>query len=186
MGLQALQSSGLLFNSNFLAPSSDDAYTGYRGELVLVEGGVDETKGFIKPPLEVLRDAVILSTEKLKFVIGGLDHVRSVATFLQKYRSELASDFRAVFYIVDLSAPVQLVDDEQNLWLIPLKSGVPWNELMDELALEKHDFKGQSAVDKIVTMYQALRDQPSTAPVTSLDQALESTTEQVRETWGAV
>ena len=61
-----------------------------------------------------------------------------------------------------------------------------WNEVMDELALEKSDFKGLSAADKVVTLYKELSGYKPKYPHVSLDEALSNTTDAVREAWGAV
>jgi hypothetical protein len=42
--------------------------------------------------------------------------------------------------------------------VIPLVQGVSWNEVIDELALGKSDFKGQKPADKIITVYKELQN----------------------------
>jgi hypothetical protein len=67
MALQQYKENNLLFNINFLEASSG-GLDGYRGELVLVEGEVADAKGHAKPPVEVMRGAVLLADVKLKLV----------------------------------------------------------------------------------------------------------------------
>jgi hypothetical protein len=50
-----------------------------------------------------------------------------------------------------------------------------------ELALEKSDFKGQSAADKVLTLYRELTAYKPKYPSVSLDEALANTTGAVRE-----
>lgn len=70
--------------------------------------------------------------------------------------------------------------------LIPLLQGVPWNGVLDELALKKSDFKGKSAAQKIATLADELRGYKPKFPTLPLDDVLASATEVVREGWGAV
>jgi hypothetical protein len=65
-------------------------------------------------------------------------------------------------------------------------NGVPWNEIIDELAMEKSDFKGQSSADKILTVYKELQSYNPKSPSITLEEALAATTDKVREVAGAV
>jgi hypothetical protein len=157
MPLEKFKDAGLLFNSNFLEQTSEPGTWGYRGELVVVPGEVADAKGHNKPPVEVMRGAVLL-----------------------------ADDMKALLYVVNIKEPMQVEMAGIDFTLIPLVQGVPWNEVIDELALEKSDFKGQSAADKIMTLYKELLQYKPKYPKVSLDEALGTTTETVREAWGAV
>jgi hypothetical protein len=184
--LNNYKEAGLLFNSNFLEETSEAGVFGYRGELVLIEGGVGDAKGHAKPPVEVMRGVVLLGGDKLKLVIGALDQLSSIEAFVEKYKADFAAGMKAVLYVVNLKDPVQTVIEGTNFVLIPLVQGVTWNEILDELALEKSDFKGQSAADKILTVYSELQSYKPKYPTVSLDDALASTTDRVRAAWGAV
>jgi hypothetical protein len=186
MPLNKYKESGLLFNSNFLEESSDAGVFGYRGELVLIEGGVGDAKGHAKPPVEVMRGVALLGGDKLKLATGAIDQLTQINTFVEKYKADFASDMKAVLFVVNITNPIQVVIEGINFVLIPLVQGVPWNELIDELGLEKSSFKGQSAADKIVTVYNELGCYKPKYPTVSLDDALASTTDTVRESWGAV
>lgn len=186
MILQKFKDAALLFNSNFLEQTSEAGTWGYRGELVLVEGGVGDAKGHSKPPLEVMRGAVLLGGERLQLFIGAIDRVASLPTLVEKYQADFAPGMKAVLYVVDLKDPMRVELAGTEFVLIPLLQGVPWNEVIDELALEKSDFKGQSAADKILTLYKELQQYTPKYPQVSLDEALAATTGAVREAWGAV
>lgn len=185
MPLEAYKSSGLLFNSNFMEKTSGGAMA-YRGELVLVEGEVADAKGHSKPPVEVMRGAAILDDGKLKLVIGAIDQMDLLPVFIDKYKADFAPDMCAVLYVVNLETAVQVEIENINFILIPLVQGVPWNETIDELGLEKSDFKGQSAADKLVTMLDEIKSYKPKYPKVTLDEALASVTDEVREGWGAV
>ena len=186
MPLDKYKESGLLFNVNFLEQTSEAGVFGYRGELVLVGGEVADAMGHAKPPVEVMRGVVILADDKVKMIVGALDQLESLTTFTQKYQADFASDMLAVLFVVNIKSRCQVVIDGINFILIPLVQGVPWNEIIDELALEKSDFKGQSSADKILTVYHELQTYSPKSPSVALDEALAATTATVRAAFGAV
>lgn len=187
MSLQAISDQRLLFNTNFLSKTSEDSMMGFRGELILVEGETGDNKGHSKPPVEVMRGAVILDkNEELILVVGALDDVASITKFVEKYKPHFASDMKVLLYIVNITEPMQVAIDGINFVLIPLVQGVPWNEVIEELGLLKSDFKGQSAADKIVTLYNEFQSYSPKYKTGTLDEALAAKTDAKREAWGAV
>ena len=58
MLLERYQESEKLFNVNFVADAGA-GLAGYRGELVLVAGEVGDSAGRRKPPVKVLKEAVL-------------------------------------------------------------------------------------------------------------------------------
>lgn len=187
MSLQELNEQNLFFNTNFLSPATEDGMVGYRGELILIEGEIGDAKGHAKPPLEVMRGAIILEKDgKFVFLAGALDEIDSIKLLVEKYKGYFAKDMKALLYAVNIAEPMQVEIDGINFVLIPLVQGVPWNEVIDELALEKGDFKGQSAADKIVTVYKEFQSYSPKYKTVSLDEALACVTDKKREAWGAV
>ena len=186
MPLDRYKDSGLLFNQNFLEPTSTPGLTGYRGELVVVPGAVADDRGHHKPPVEVMRGVVILADDKLRLLIGAIDDIAVLPTLVDAYRDDFADDMIGLVYVVNIAAPVKLELGGAGFVLIPLLQGVPWNETIDELALEKGDFKGQSAADKIVTLFEEMKGYRPKYPETTLDEVLAAATDVKREGWGAV
>ena len=186
MPLARYKAEGLLFNQNFLEATSTDGLSGFRGELVLVQGEIADDKGHHKPPVEVMRGVAMLADEKLKLVVGSIDDITMLSTFIDKYQADFADDMLALIYVVNIETSVQVDINGINFVLIPLLQGVPWNEAIDELALEKSDFKGQSAADKIITLCDEMKSYKPKYPAASLDDVLASATDVKREGWGAV
>lgn len=186
MLLKQYKDAGLLFNSNFLEQSNNTGTWGYRGELVLIPGEVADAKGHVKPPVEVMRGVVLLADDKLRMVVGAIDQMSSLQTFIDRYRDDFSPEMRALIYVVNLSVSCQVEIEGIRFVLIPLIQGVPWNEVIDELGLEKSDFKGQSAADKIVTLLDELKSYKPKYPEISLDETMASVTDVVREGWGAI
>lgn len=186
MLLEKYKSDNLLINSNFLSETGTSGTFGYRGELVLIEGGTGDAKGHAKPPLEVMRGAVLLAGDKLKMVVGALDDIAHAETFFEKYKSDLEADAQILLFVVNIRSNLQIDADGQLLTCIPMQSGIPWNEAIDELRLEKSDFKGQSPADKIVTLWDAMKDWQPRAEKVSMQEALGRAEDIKREVFGAV
>ncbi|MET0055383.1 MAG: hypothetical protein ABW108_11275, partial [Candidatus Thiodiazotropha sp. 6PLUC10] len=157
MPLQQFNEDGLLFNTNFLDQTSTSGLYAYRGELVLVKGEVADDKGHTKPPVDVMRGAILLGDEKIKLLIGAIDDVASLNTLVEKYKADFSPEMKALLYVVNIEDPAQVEIEGITFVLIPMTQGVPWNETIDELGLEKSDFKGQSSADKLVTLLDEMQ-----------------------------
>jgi hypothetical protein len=184
--LESYKSNGLLFNSNFLEATSQEGVDAYRGELVLIKGEVADALGHSKPPVEIMRGVALLASDKLKMVVGAIDQLDLLPTFLDKYKADFDAGIRIVLFVVNVESAMQLEAEGAQITLIPLVQGVPWNEILDELGLEKSDFKGQSAGDKVATLNDELKSYKPKYPVVTLEEALAATVDIVRESWGAI
>ncbi|MGF1548569.1 MAG: hypothetical protein ACFCUG_14715 [Thiotrichales bacterium] len=187
MLLNTYERRGLLYNMNFKEATTSGGMGAYRGDLVLVEGEVADAMGRRKPPTVTLKGAVLLAdAERLKLAAGSLDALSDFESFLELYGADLAPDLCAVFYVVNIAKPLLTTVDGFDIVLIPMTDGLVWNELADELKLDKSDFKGQSSADKVLTVLQAFRDyRPKYAQV-SWDEALKRTIAAKREARGPV
>jgi hypothetical protein len=187
MLLNRYEQDALLFNSNFSEETSESGMVAYRGELVIIEGEVGDAQGRRKPPLAVMRHGVLLTKgDKLAMLVGCLDSLSLLEPLLKKYGKDLASDAKVLLYVVDITKSMQVEADGVNIVLIPLTNGVAWNELLDELVLEKGDFKGQSAGDKVVTAWKAFGDYHPKYPKLDMAEAMTNTADIKREAIGAV
>ena len=188
MLLDKYEQSGLLFNKNFKEKTSNDGMFAYRGELVLIEGEIADDKGHTKPPVAVMRHAVLLEKDgKITFTVGFLDDLNQLNSFFEKYKADFADDMQALFFVINITKPMQINVDGSRIILVPLTEGVAWNELIEELAMEKSDFKGQSAGDKIVTAWSEFKDDYKPKYDTeTFDDAFSFTADIKREARGAV
>lgn len=187
MALNHYEQQGLLFNTNFLATTGADGELGYRGELVLVEGEVADDKGRTKPPVALIRHATMLGKDdKLSFVVGIIDQLELLTIFFEKYLDDFADDIQVLLYVVNITEPMQVEMCGVNVVLIPLSEGVVWNELVDELCLEKSDFKGQKPAEKIATAYKEYKNYHPKYPSVEFSEALTKTADIKWETHGAV
>ncbi|WP_428034948.1 hypothetical protein [Amphritea sp.] len=185
MLLDQYKQDGLFFNVNFLE-STDTPMQAYRGELILVEGEIGDDKGHSKPPVDVMRGVFILADDKIRMLGGIIDSMDSLPALMDKYSADFASDISALIYVVNLEKPLVTEISGFSFILIPMVQGVPWNETMEELAIEKSDLKGQSAGNKLVTVYEELKAYKPKYPSVAFDAAMTMITDAKREGWGAV
>lgn len=171
MLLDRYEKDQLLFNMNFKEATTTAGMAAYRGELILIEGEVGDAQGRRKPPHAVLRHASLLAEgDKIAFLSGSLDDVLNLKDLLIKYQSDFKAGAPLVIFIVNIPSEVIVEEAGAKLFLIPMQDGMAWAELCERLGLEKGDFKGQSAADKVLTVYQAMSDYtPKFASVTLAD-----------------
>ncbi len=185
MILDQYKAGNLLFNTNFFDATSQPGLSSYRGDLVIIDGGLDD-KGHPNPPEQVLRGAVVLAGEKIEMLIGSLDRIDMLEALLERFGGDLAPGAPVMLFVVNASTRSRYDYDGHSLTIIPLVQGVCWNEAIDELALEKSDFKGQTPADKVYTLYREMQSYQPKGEVLGLDALLAAKTNQVREAWGAV
>ena len=177
----------LYFNANFEEAATRGGFTAYRGELILKEGEIADAQGRRKPPTEVLKQAVLLADGAgLKLVSGSMDELQQFPLLLDTCGPDLKADTLAILFVVNIPSPFVTALGPATAMCIPLVQGMVWNELADLAALEKGDFKGLSAADKVVTLFEALKDYKAKSPTLALEEALKTTNNAKRENHGAV
>jgi hypothetical protein len=188
MLLNTYETRNLLCNLSFKGPTSQAGIHAFRGDLVLEEGDIADASGRRMPPKAVIKQAVLLANhDKLSMVAGALIELALLPLFIEGYRGDLAADAKVLFYVENLGKALRCELDGLSMILLPhADGGAVWNTLMDDLRLDKDDFKGQSAEDKVITLYQALADyQPQLASL-SYAEALGFTIAPRREVRGPV
>jgi hypothetical protein len=190
MLLNRYDENALLTNANIKEKTTTPKLDAYRGDLVLEEGEIADSLGRRKPPLSVVKQAAVLADEeKITFISGFLEKLEYLPLFYRKYAADVADDLAAVFYVENIAKPLQVKYHGVHHVLLPMVEGdgTVWNELNEELALEKTDFKGQSAADKVVTVCQAVKtDYHPKYPEVSFEEALEQVVEVKKALRGAI
>lgn len=186
MLLDEFEAQGLLYNSNF-KESAGGGRQAYRGDLVLVEGEVADSLGRRKPPRVTMVGAALLAdADKLVFAGGSLDTVADLEVLLEKYAPHCTPETVLMLHVVNIDQPMRVEAAGLSVILLPLNEGLAWSELVEELRLEKSDFKGQSSGEKVATLYSAARSYRSNHEVVSLETAKSRGTEAKRVVHGAV
>ncbi|TXS95641.1 hypothetical protein FV139_07140 [Parahaliea maris] len=185
MILDSYQDDHRFFNTNFFAPTGDGQYQAYRGDLVITDGGLDD-KGHPNPPEDTLRGSVILANDKIRMLIGSLDEVDLFPKLLARFQADFADDIVIMLFAVNARESARIQVGSVEATIIPLVQGVPWNEAIDALALEKSDFKGYAPADKLTIVFREFQSYNARGPLKSMDQLLMDTTQEKRMAWGAV
>lgn len=155
MLFDAYTQQGLFLNTNFNALTSAGQQA-YRGDLALVLGEVADASGRRLPPTATVRQAVLLAAgEKLLLASGFLDDVAKLSLFAERYAGDFAPDVKLLFFVANIARPLVVPLAGASAALLPLEDGMVWNELLEELHLDKDELKGQSAADKVATVFAA-------------------------------
>jgi len=176
----------LFFNSNF-KEAADGAWAAYRGELIVTEGEIADDQGRRKPPVELMRQAIALADgDNLKFISGSFDELQYFPAFMDKFGADIKADTLVILFVVNIDKPFIADVNGSKAVFIPLVQGMTWNELGDLAALEKNDFKGQSAAEKVITMYNALKGNKYKYAESTVEVELTKTNNAKRENHGAI
>lgn len=187
MLIKTYESQALLCNVSVNAPTTKAGLYAFRGDLVLEEGDIADASGRRMPPRSVIKQAIVLvDNDKLLLVAGALPELTLLPLFAERYRNDFAPGLRALFYVANLSKPLQVALDGVNYILLPHDEGAVWNTLMEDMKLDKDDFKGQSAEDKVITMYDAVHGFKPKFGSASFDDALAHTFVVKKEARGPV
>ena len=185
MLFDAYEQKGLLFNMNF--KESNGNFSAYRGDLVLELCEVCDALGHRKPPTATIKNTIVLAEDdKIKLYVGSLDELSLLPKVLNYYQANFAADVRIILFVVNINKPLIIEIDGLTIATIGMQEGLIWNELIDIAALDKSDFKGQSASEKIITVYKALSDFKAKGDKVSFDEALTRTVELKRTGRGPV
>ncbi|MCK9202015.1 MAG: hypothetical protein M0P59_15090 [Gallionella sp.] len=176
---------GLLFNMNF--KEANGSYAAYRGDLVLELGEIGDALGHRKPPVSTIKNTIVLAeNDKIKLYVGSLDELALLPKLLDYYQADFAADVLLILFVVNINKPMVIDLGGLSIAAIGMQEGLIWNELIDIAALDKGDFKGQSASEKIVTVYKALGDYKPKGDKVGFEEALTRTVELKRAGRGPV
>ena len=82
-------------------------------------------RGGASPPRHRPRHAVLLEKDgKLVMAVGFLDELDLLCSFIEKYSADFAPEMNALFYVVNITKPMQLEMGGINYILIPSTDGI--------------------------------------------------------------
>lgn len=175
MLVQKYKDEGYLFNVNLTGTLGDAEI--YRGDLVLEFGEVTE-RGDRKPPVIVAKQAALLAKEdKIIMLIAGLDRLEDLALVAEHYQADCSDEVSALFFVHNIKEEMQVTCGSITAFAVPLDDGMIWNEALELLCIEKSDLKGQSAEEKVETLYGELKSAKLNYQVLDWDAALTKTVE---------
>lgn len=187
MALKKIAASNLLYNMNFLESAGRDGQFAYRGDLILLEGEIADAQGRRNPPLSLIRQVVALSDgDKLTMLSGWLDDLADLEKVFEVYGESIGAQTRVILFVLNIPKTIQLTMGSTDCELVPMTEGMAWTELTEMMGLEKSDFKGQSAAEKIVTLMGEITSHRSKAAFISWEDALATVIEAKRAVRGPV
>ncbi len=187
MPLNSYTENALLCNVSVNGETSTPGTFAFRGDMVIEEGDIADAQGRRNPPKSVLKQAVVLaSTDKLSAVVGAVSDIGYLPDFVKKYGPDFGPEIKTVFYVNNISKPMICAIEDCKCILIPYEDGAVWTMLMEDVHLEKSDFKGQSAADKVVTIIEGLDDFTPKYEEKPYNDALSFTIEVRKEARGPV
>ncbi|MBS4052797.1 MAG: hypothetical protein KGZ69_16580 [Methylomonas sp.] len=177
MLLENLDKQGLTFITNVLGATSETGVWAYRGDLVLIQGSLRDGSATDRKPPELLlhQTAILASSDKFIFVNGLFDELQHIPVFIEKYKEFLTPDTLTLFYVENIDSAMLIELEGITFRLLPYKEGMVWNETMELVYIEKADLKGQSAEDKVVTVYEAAKSYKAKGETLRFDDALSKT-----------
>jgi hypothetical protein len=183
MLLENYQAKGLLTVTLVNGRTSDAGVYAYRGDLVLKEGALREGSANDRKPPEALliHSALIVENDMIKFVNGLLPTLDLLPVFIDKYKDDIAPDCVALIYVENIGKEMQVELEGVTYKLIPFKQGLVWNELLEELYIEKSELKNKSAEDKVAIAYAAAKTYKPKSPLVSFAEAEDNTIVVIKE-----
>ncbi len=177
MLLDQYNEQGLLTVTSVLGATGENDTYAFRGDLVLKEGelreGSDRDR---KTPELVIHQAVVLSDqEKILFAGGLMYEVEHLPVFVEKYKEALSADSLLVMFVENIAETLLVEYEGFKFQMVPYKEGMIWNEFLDLFYLEKSDLKGQSAEQKVVTVFDSAKDYKGAVDAIAYEAALEKT-----------
>ena len=183
MLLETYQAKGLLTVTLVNGQTGNPGVYAYRGDLVIKEGVLREGSTTDRKPPEALliHSALIVENDKIKFINGLLPTLALLPVFVEKYQADISDDCIALIYVENIGKGMQVELEGVVYKLIPFKQGLVWNELLEELYIEKSELKNQSAEDKVAIAYAAAKSYKPKTPLVSFAEAEENTIVVIKE-----
>jgi hypothetical protein len=183
MLLETYQAKGLLTVTLVNGATSTPGAYAYRGDLVLKEGALREGTTTDRKPPEALfiHTALIVENDKIKFINGLLPTLDLLPVFVEKYKDDIAPDCSALIYVENIAKGLQVELAGVTYKLLPFKEGLVWNELLEELYIEKSELKNQSAEDKVAIAYAAAKTYSPKTPLVTFAEAENNTIVVVKQ-----
>ncbi|MGR8934706.1 MAG: hypothetical protein ACU837_10000 [Gammaproteobacteria bacterium] len=188
MLLDDYDANGLLCQTTVQGQTGKAGVFAYRGDLVIVEGQLREgsTKDRKPPEMFLMHSMMLVENDKIQFLSGLLVDIAHLPLLLQKYKADLAADCLIMLYVANIPKSLATEVEGFKMVLLAYSEGMVWNELMDELYLEKQDFKGQSPEEKVLTMFDTARKHTFKYGEVSFAEAQANTIEAKLPDWGPV
>lgn len=158
----------------------------YRGDLILQEGKLT-LHGSRGTPEAVIKQVVLAAkADKITFFAGHLSKLDHIHLFCEKYLGSCEAGIPLFLFVENIKEKLAVEIDGHMVYFYPLLEGVVWNEFNELIGLEKGDFKGLGAGDKVVKVADEAKTLKPKNTLLSLEEALARTVAVTKELRGAI
>lgn len=173
MLIEGYLSQEMLQNTGVNGVASEPNSWAYRGDMVLEAGEIADAQGRRMPPKSVVKQAVLLTqNDKFVFIAGSIKDLAQLTILVENYGAEYAPNLRAIIYAENIGKPLEVEYAGVVYTVLPIEDTAVWSALLDDIRLEKDDFKGQSGEEKVVTLYRHALDFNAKGAKVSFEEAL--------------
>ncbi|MFO1369273.1 MAG: hypothetical protein U1F46_09780 [Marinagarivorans sp.] len=131
----------------------------FRGDLVLEPGDIADAQGRRLPPKSVVKQAALLiANDKIRFLCGNVHDLAGIEMLHSLYVEDYAPDICLFIYAENIKEKIKVALKGFTYTCLPIEEMAVWSALMDDLRLDKEDFKGCSNEDKVLVMYRGAVD----------------------------
>ncbi len=183
--LETLKSEAAFWQQSFCgAVSVGEAY---RGDLILVPGRINASGNQNPPEMLVNQTLMTVVDGKISFLAGYVHNLADISKFVEKFLSYAKEGISLFFFVEDIKEELTVEINGHAFYFFPLDEGTVWNAFTEELGLEKGDFKGLDAGEKIVKVAEeGAGFKPKKSAQVSMEEALGRTVEVHKEARGPV
>ena len=159
MLLEQYQQLERLQNSGVKGATTEANTFAFRGDLVLEQGDIADVQGRRLPPKSVVKQvALLVVNDKIKFLCGNVHDLAGLEMMAELYAQDYAPDVCLFMYAENIKKPIKVSLNGFTYTCLPIDEIAVWSALMDDLKLDKEDFKGCTNEDKVIVMYRAAVD----------------------------
>lgn len=156
MLLDDYQKQERLQNSGVKGATTKSNTFAFRGDLVLEQGDIADTQGRRLPPKSVVKQtAVLIVNDKIQFLSGNLGDLAGLEMMAEMYEQDYAPNICLFMYAENIKKTIKVTLNGFTYTCLPIEETAVWSALMDDLRLDKEDFKGCTNEDKVIVMYDA-------------------------------
>lgn len=173
MLLEQYQKQERLQNSGVKGATTQPNTFAFRGDLVLEQGDIADVQGRRLPPKSVVKQAaVLIVNDKIQFLCGNIVDLAGLELLAGLYAEDFAADICLFMYAENIKSAMKVSLNGLTYTCLPIEETAVWSALMDDLRLDKEDFKGCTNEDKVLVMYAGAKQYPYKGDIFTFSDAL--------------
>ena len=166
-------------------PSFTDE-SAYRGDLILMEGKISPSGNQNPPEILVKQSVLTIAGDKITFLAGSLHKIEELKDFCEVMLPYCDDSIPFYMFVENIGDEMAVEANGRTFYCYPLDEGTVWGEMSELTGLEKGDFKGMSAPEKVVKLADEANGMKIKGDTVSFDDAKQKTIEVHKEARGPV